>query len=430
MRKGSFVFIAVLLLALMLPLFVKPSYATTVTLAVNSYDLTYNQWNKYGVSPYLHDDDNAGNYIAKQASAQKDGYYGFSDLPSEITSFSSVTLKIKTWNRPYVYLWNGASWVQVFTYTDQSGWTYSEVDVSSQLDTVAKVNGAKIYVETFGSTYNYWVTYACLVVTYVSNTPPQYSNIAYSTNEWGKQCTFSSYWTDNSGLSGFTFATNNTGSWVNDTFASLSGTQAWANVTKTLNSTLGMVVGFQWFANDTDNAWNQTSIYTLTISDLYAPTYVDTHANEYGSGKLVFTVSWSDDYALNQYRFGWNASGGWFWHAWQSFGGSPQTATVTVEKYAPKGVENVTWKMQASDLQGNIGETPPQNLSLTVAYDIPLGSYMLLGMGLLGFGMFMFSPLYAIKKIKDHEVFEGLTWGFLMFIIGVALIIAWLWSVS
>jgi hypothetical protein len=97
-------------------------------------------------------------------------------------------------------------------------------------------------------------------------TPPTYSNISYNTTIAGQSCTLSVKWSDNVALSGFIFGTNNTGSWLNDTWTSLTENPSWANKTKTLNSTVGMVVGYRWYCNDTSNNWNDTDIQTLTTT--------------------------------------------------------------------------------------------------------------------------------------------------------------------
>jgi len=50
-----------------------------------------------------------------------------------------------------------------------------------------------------------------------------------------------------------------------------------------------------------------------------------------------------------------------------------------------------------------------------------------MGFGLLGFFMLIISPYYFIKKIKEGNLTDALCWGFLMFILGIAFIIVWLW---
>jgi hypothetical protein len=90
---------------------------------------------------------------------------------------------------------------------------------------------------------------------------------------------FSSYWTDETApLVNYTFSTNNTGTWTNDTASAFSGTPAWANVSKTLNSTIGQIVGYQWFAVDSAGNWNSTAIQTLTTTGYYISASNDTYS--------------------------------------------------------------------------------------------------------------------------------------------------------
>ena len=103
-------------------------------------------------------------------------------------------------------------------------------------------------------------------------TPPTYSNVGTNTTKAGQPCKFSVKWTDNVGLSGFKFGTNNTGTWVNDTWTDPwtgTPTSGWSNVTKTLTSTIHAVVQWRIWVNDTSNNWNNTGTQTLTTSGLF-----------------------------------------------------------------------------------------------------------------------------------------------------------------
>lgn len=62
--------------------------------------------------------------------------------------------------------------------------------------------------------------------------------------------------------------------------------------------------------------------------------------------------------------------------------------------------------------------------TITYAIWIPVR----LSLGLLGLIMLTISPIYTISKIKSRDWSDAFCWGFLMFIIGIALILAWLWS--
>jgi hypothetical protein len=98
------------------------------------------------------------------------------------------------------------------------------------------------------------------------STPPTYSSIDKSSTLMNTACVFSCKWTDDTGLSGYIFGTNNSGSWVNETWATLTGNPAWANVTKTLTNNFAYVVIFRWYANDTSNNWGDTGNQTFTTT--------------------------------------------------------------------------------------------------------------------------------------------------------------------
>jgi hypothetical protein len=114
---------------------------------------------------------------------------------------------------------------------------------------------------------------------------PQYSNIGNSTMFATLSCIFSCLWTDNVAVSGYIFGTNNTGTWTNETWTALSGASAWANVTKTLNTTSGYLIQFGWWANDSSNLWNNTGIQSFTtlgwVVTLYK-TYFGSYAGLFG----------------------------------------------------------------------------------------------------------------------------------------------------
>jgi len=97
-------------------------------------------------------------------------------------------------------------------------------------------------------------------------TPPTYSSLGTNTTLAGHPCKFYCKWQDNVALSGYIFGTNNTGTWHNETWTSLSGNPTWSNVTKTLNSTVGIKIAYRFWTNDTSNNWADTGLTFLTTS--------------------------------------------------------------------------------------------------------------------------------------------------------------------
>ena len=98
---------------------------------------------------------------------------------------------------------------------------------------------------------------------------PTYSEVSSSSTVAGSSCTFSTLWADNANVSGYIFETNNTGTFVNDTwtrFSNFAGpTSSKATATKTLNNTIGDVVQWRFWCNDTNNKWNAVPMQSFYV---------------------------------------------------------------------------------------------------------------------------------------------------------------------
>ena len=133
---------------------------TSITeLWVDGFDNSRTGWNRYGNSPYLDAQDQPDNYVEGDAENDEIGDFTFQDLDSG--TVQNVTLKIYYYCYLYppfagaeVYLWNGSSWVYIdnFPETSNAGsWSWESYDVSDILDSLEKVNNAKIYFKAIGS---------------------------------------------------------------------------------------------------------------------------------------------------------------------------------------------------------------------------------------------------------------------------------------
>jgi hypothetical protein len=154
------------------------------------------------------------------------------------------------------------------------------------------VNDGSTYIGLF---IDEWASHGTIIGTYDYIAVAKYVDPEPSHGEWGKQehagapptpsisvsdinvnttiaakpCNFSAVFTaQNSNLSHYIFGTNNTGTWINDTAVSFGEgkTQALASIIKTLNSTIGTVIQWQIWANNTAGNWTTTGIQTLTTS--------------------------------------------------------------------------------------------------------------------------------------------------------------------
>jgi peptidylprolyl isomerase len=98
---------------------------------------------------------------------------------------------------------------------------------------------------------------------------PTYSTVSASSTKFSSSCTFSVLWNDDVNVSGYIFGTNNTGTFSNDTWVSFSSfassTSAYSSVIRTLNGTIGNVVQWAFWCNDSGNHWQSTGLQNLFV---------------------------------------------------------------------------------------------------------------------------------------------------------------------
>jgi len=202
----------------------------------------------------------------------------------------------------------------------------------------------------------------------VDSQPPSYSKVGYNTTLAKSPCQFYSLWQDNSGLSGYIFGTNNTGTWINDTWVSLTDYSAWANITKTLNSQGDLVIGYKWYCNDTSNNWNDTRILTLTTiwGDVQPPSYSNLGTNTtVASNPCQFSCYWQDNGGLSGYIFSTNNSGVWVNDTFEGLSGLAGWANKTKILNVTVG-SVVGYRWYCFDSSNNLNDTGI--LTLTTIY--------------------------------------------------------------
>jgi hypothetical protein len=98
--------------------------------------------------------------------------------------------------------------------------------------------------------------------------PPQYSSITASPQIAGSQCQFSITVSDNVGLSKYRFAFGNgtTGNPINGTWTSFVSNPQTISITKKLNTTIGAVIKYCWYFNDTSGNVNSTATLSFTTT--------------------------------------------------------------------------------------------------------------------------------------------------------------------
>jgi len=211
-----------------------------------------------------------------------------------------------------------------------------------------------------------------VTVTVNDTTKPTYSNNSTNTTKAAQPCNFTLDWTDNVGLAGYIFSTNNSGTWQNASWVSFSGTTntSW-NVTA-LNSTKGTVVGWCFYANDTNGNINGTSCsnpFTLTTTD-NPPTYSNNSTNTTIAGILTeFRLKWTDDIGLSGYNFSFDNCTGSLVNDtnWTSMTGLTNWSNVTKITNSTAGC-TIRWKVYANDTYGNWNSTDIMNFTVGLTH--------------------------------------------------------------
>jgi hypothetical protein len=200
-------------------------------------------------------------------------HFTISGYPSSTITGQSFNITATTWDA-YGNIATGYAGQVYFTssdgravlpYTSGNKYTFTSGDNGSRTFTGFQLNTAPS--QTITVTDGVKSAISNLITVMLPITPPTYSNILVSSTTAGQQCTFSSQWNDNYGLSGYIFSTNNTGLWQNTTWTPLLSTPSWASVTQNLNNNIGTVIAYIWYANNTNGLWNNTGIQTLTTTD-------------------------------------------------------------------------------------------------------------------------------------------------------------------
>lgn len=321
---------------------------------------TSNNWNNTGILFLITTDEDAPTY---------------SDVGKNSTQAETLCLFYTQWSNlelsGFIFSWNGTgswtndTWSDPWGGTPTTGWS----NVTKTLPSVDTYVGWRIYCNDTSDNWGDTTTQSFITTAGPDEEAPQYSNVAHNTTLISTPCLFSSDWTDNIELSGFIFGTNNTGSWVNETWVSLSGASDTAQVVKTLTSSVGARVEYRFWANDTSDNWNDTDICFLTTTeeegDSTAPTYSQiSHSTTEAGLSCLFKTYWQDETGLSGYIFGTNNTGSWVNDTWASLSGNPAWSELTKILTTTIGIQ-VQYRFWANDTSNNWNDTDIQVLTIT-----------------------------------------------------------------
>jgi hypothetical protein len=146
----------------------------------------------------------------------------------------------------------------VYLTTNLSGWVLQSG--ATPLVNVTQLNNAGYFNITgyFLGDENYTASSDTHFANVTDIEKPKWSSPNVNNTQHNQLAKFSVYWTDNDVLNQYIFSTNNTGVWANDSAVLFSGAGNWSNVTKTINNTNGISIGWIVYARDNYGNWNYT----------------------------------------------------------------------------------------------------------------------------------------------------------------------------
>ena len=87
--------------------------------------------------------------------------------------------------------------------------------------------------------------------------------------------------------------------WIDDISLGPPLDTTWSNVTKTLNNTVGLPIGWRIYANDISNNWNTSEVFTLTTTDETPPSFFNNQSQLVSTYTPTsysnFSVTWNDN---------------------------------------------------------------------------------------------------------------------------------------
>ena len=191
---------------------------------------------------------------------------------------------------------------------------------------------------------------------------PTYSNNQTNNTLAGESTLFSILWNDNVALhpnGQWVFSTNNSGEWVNDSAINFTETPEWANETKVLNDTVGLAIGYRWYASDNEGNSNNTEIFVLiTTTDTTPPQWSSSSTNSTLAGTAIeHRVHWTDNVALAGYIFSFdNGTGNFANDSLVTMTGTANWSNVTKVVNSTVG-STIQWQVWANDSSGNMNVT-------------------------------------------------------------------------
>jgi hypothetical protein len=130
---------------------ITPSWTSgSIWLYVNSDDVTRTDWKRIGTNPYLDAIDYDINYLSVKATNKEAGNFNFTDSGKSTETIDNVTVQLyvklsRAGDSLEIFVWNGSLWTSLGLKEITASWNWVNWTASAQLNSWAKIDGAKIY---------------------------------------------------------------------------------------------------------------------------------------------------------------------------------------------------------------------------------------------------------------------------------------------
>ncbi len=280
----------------------------------------------------------------------------------------SLTLRDPVGLSGYVFSTNNSGTWQNDTWVQFPASTNSTTIVVSK--TLSSTVGAEVkWAVSFNNTAGNWNSTPNFTLTTTADSVPQWiigSNFTNTTIA-GASANFSVTWTDAAGLAGYVFTINNSDTWVNDTWRPFTGTANNSTAFKILNSTVGRLVQWRVYANNSLNKWSETPIFNLSTTS-GTPNWLsgsNTTSTTVAGAPVTLSTSWTDPSGLHCFIFSWNNTGAET-NSSSCLSNPSSSATAAFGSGLNSTVGTiVNWRWYANNTLGLWNATPIFNLNTT-----------------------------------------------------------------
>jgi len=264
---------------------------------------TNNETVTLGVGTYAYMVNTSGNANYSSNTSGETFYV----IVSKATPYTNIQVNettVEKGDTVNISSWPSASGLSTTIYADFSG---TLVNITSNItgtntnltDTSNLALGVyQVSANTTGNeNYTDNTTLETKYITVKDTTAPKYSDNSTNSTQAGVPTEFRLKWTDNDQLSGYIFSLDNcTNSFYNFSWTPMTGQTNWSNFTTPINETIGCLIKWCFYFNDSAGNENSTSCsspFSLTTTDDIPPNITNVQAESITTSSA--TITWTTD---------------------------------------------------------------------------------------------------------------------------------------